>query len=109
MYMELNWTISNLESYINYQGHDDVVFQVFWVLIASEEANGKTYTVRTSDITKLTLGNLNPFTPFDQLTKEQVVGWVTNTINYPALTADLYQNLQQQINPTTIVQAPPWN
>ncbi len=36
-------------------------------------------------------------------------GWVTNTINYPALTADLYQNLQQQINPTTVVQAPPWN
>ena len=107
--MELNWNISNLQSYANYQGYDDVVFKVFWNLTATETANNKTYTVSNNDITVLTLGELQPFTPFDSLTKDQVVSWITGSINYPALTAAMYDNLQQQINAAVVDLPPPWN
>jgi hypothetical protein len=107
--MELNWNISNLQSYTDYQGYSDVVFKVFWNLTASETVNNKTYTVSNNDITVLTLGELQPFTPFNELTKDQVVNWITSSINYPALTAAMYENLQQQINPTVVDLPPPWN
>ena len=81
--MELKWNISNLQSYTNYQGYSDVVFKVYWNLTASETANGKVYTVGNNDTTTLTLGDVQPFTPFNELTKDQVVSWVTGSIDFP--------------------------
>ena len=107
--MELKWNISNLQSYTNYQGYSDVVFKVYWNLTASETANGKVYTVGNNDITALTLGDVQPFTPFNELTKDQVVSWVTGSIDFPALTATLNDKLQQAISSDVVDLPPPWN
>ncbi len=106
--MELNWTINNLQSYVNYQGYSDVVYKVYWKLTAVETINEKTYSASTVDITDLTLGDIQNFTPFEQLTKEQVVGWLVNSTNYSAITASLADNINQQANPTIVNLPPPW-
>lgn len=54
-----------------YDGKSNVVQRVHWAL--SFEKDG--ITVLSSFETFLTLGNLNPFTPIENLSKSQVLDW----------------------------------
>lgn len=107
--MNIDWDINTLQSYTNYQGRTDVVFKLFWRILASEEANNQVYTYNYNGITELNLGSLDPFTPFNDLTEPQVINWITSSMDYPALTAFLYEELQKQINPVVVDLRPPWN
>jgi hypothetical protein len=49
------------------------------------------------------------FTPFDQLTQEQVLGWVwTNGVDKTAAEAAVAQQIANQINPPIITPPLPW-
>jgi hypothetical protein len=49
------------------------------------------------------------FTPYDQLTEEQVVGWLEAELDVPAMTASLQENIDLQINPVVVTLPPAWN
>ena len=53
--------------------------------------------------------NPESFTPFSELTKEEVLNWVFATLGVDQVVAieeSLYQQIQQKVNPTTAIGTP---
>jgi hypothetical protein len=52
--------------------------------------------------------NSNEFIPFEQLTQEQVIGWVQNSIDKETIEEALAIQIEPKINPTQVF-GKPWN
>jgi hypothetical protein len=66
------WTIASMPAYPQYEGQTDVVFQVNWACVASDGTNNASLSGTTG--VAYTAGE--PYTPYNQLTQEQVLDWV---------------------------------
>jgi hypothetical protein len=99
------WTIVALDCKINEDNLQDVVYNVNWRYKAVNE----------NDITVETFGALlvpppsqEDFTPYEDLTKDQVIGWLDAGLNVPAITADLDNQINLIVNPVDITLPPPF-
>ena len=99
-----NWRITSMPSYAQIDGQSDVVFQVNWKCEGTEDKLGAV-TVGSVPVT-YTAGT--PFTPYDQLTQEQVWGWVNPSINRPEIEANLQSMIDEQKNPPVVTPFLPW-
>jgi hypothetical protein len=102
------WNINSLLCKKQEDGEDDVVYQVAYSCIATEEVSGTEYvaTVNSGIDIPFTSGT---FTPYDQLTKDQVLGWVwSNGVEKDKVEAALQVQLQSQINPPDVKPPIPW-
>ena len=105
-----NWNFNPLECYPTESGQTDVVFNVHWQLYAS------TGSYSASSIGVQSVGPLGSgsFTPYEDLTKEQVFGWVTSSMNayntgsVDNMYASLERQIENQINPPVINLPAPW-
>ena len=100
-----NWTISTLERELS----DGGVIVAHWRCTASEESDGKTFSASSYGTAGFTYDASSPdFVPYDQLTEEQVLGWVWNDgVDKDVTEAALQANIDAQINPTT-ADGVPW-
>ncbi len=102
-----NWAIVNLERHLP-DGDtcpDGAVYIAHWT--ASLEQDGQSASAYGS----VGLGEPNPnsFTPFSSLTEEQVLTWVFETLGVDQVVAieeSLYNQVQQEINPTSAAGVP---
>jgi hypothetical protein len=103
------WSFPTLTAYPTYESQTDVVYIVHWVLNGTD-GNGHNGSVYGA--VGLTYEAGSPFTPFAQLTESQVQGWVTSALGatqVSALEANIDQQIQQQITPTSVNLTPPWS
>lgn len=102
------WTIEQMDCYPEVQGETDVVFKVHWTLT---DTDGQ-YSGRIYNMTALQLDSSQPFTPYNQLTEEQVVGWVKATLGPDEVfrcEAAVQQQIENQKNPPVVTPALPWS
>lgn len=99
-----NWQITSMPAYAQIDGQSDVVFQVNWVCNATED-----------QLSASSMGSVavqyeagTPFTPYDQLTQEQVWGWINPSIDRPEIEANLQAMIDEQKNPTVVTPPLPW-
>lgn len=105
------WTINPLECYPTASGETDVVFTAHWQFHATETVDNVTYNATSIGTQGLTYQSGSPFTPFEDLTLEQVSGWVEESMGVErvdAMKASLAQNIQNQIVPPTVTLQSPW-
>ena len=103
------WTIANMQVVPQLGGQTDVVVQATWVCTGVEDANGKTYTNSTEGGGAFAAPQQGqPFTPYGQLTQEQVLGWVWQTISQKKIESSVQGQLNNQINPPTETLLLPW-
>jgi hypothetical protein len=105
------WTINPLEAYPTASGESDVVFTAHWQLHATEEVDGTTYTAQSIGTQGLTYTSGSSFTPFEELTLEQVQGWVENAMGTGSvdnMKAGLATQIANQINPPVVTLQSPW-
>lgn len=112
------WSINNLTAFPQLSGHDDVIFKVSWALKGTEicevsnyltnDLTLKTYTAISNGEISLFPLDLEDFTPYTDLTEEQVLGWIMPQLDVPALTANLQQLIDAQKDPAEINLQPPW-
>jgi len=105
------WTINPLEAYPTASGEIDVVFTAHWQLHATEEVDGTTYTAQSIGTQGLTYTSGSAFTPFEELTLEQVQGWVENAMGTGSvdnLKAGLATQIANQITPPVVTLQSPW-
>lgn len=101
------WVIEKLDCYPEQEGQSDVVFNIYWRLNASDGQYAA--SVYGSTLTTYTQGE--PFTPYQYLTQEQVVGWLVEGLGPDQVAqyeAVLAQDIAAQINPPTISPPLPW-
>ena len=89
------WTIASMPAYPQAEGQTDVVFQVNWLCTATDD-QGNTAGLPGTTSVAYTAGD--PYTPYADLTQEQVLGWVW------AVTpeADTQAYLDNQLNAETL-------
>jgi hypothetical protein len=108
MDINYNWNFNPLESYPTASGETDVVFLVHWQLYASTGSYGAS-SIGVQPIAAFESGST--FTPFNELTKDIVYGWVTSSMGSESidrLYAGLEASINNQINPPVLVQQAPW-
>ena len=96
--MEYKFTINALDVLKEKDGLQDVVYTIHWVLTAENE-NGTT----ASAIGTKTISDPNPenFIPYNELTEEIVVGWLTSEeVDSPILKENLDKQIYEKENPT---------
>lgn len=107
----MEWNIVQLDCYPEKDGETDVVFTAHWNLTATEVVGEETYTGYAYGSVGVTLDADAPFTPYAQLTKEQVVGWVKSSLGEEAVAAHeaaVLQQIEDQKNPKVVSPALPW-
>jgi hypothetical protein len=95
--MEITYSIDNLDR----QASDDLVTTAHWRVSAvdGEHSAGAYGSVG------FTRGD--SFTPFDELTQEQVIAWVKEQLDVEQIEAALAQSIAEQKQPTK-VSGTPW-
>ena len=99
------WDVVQMDCYPEVDGEQDVVFTVHWRLngVDGEYAGSVYGTVG------VTLDAEAPFTPYNELTEEQVLGWVwANGVDKDASEANVAQQIENQKNPPVVSPPLPW-
>lgn len=111
--MTYEWNFNPLTVYSSLSGYDNVVYKVYWRIDAQEPANNpvdpsKIYYATKTGLVDLPISNLGTFTPYEELTKDQVLGWITPYIDIPAILSELQNSINAQKAPATQDLPPPW-
>lgn len=102
---EFTWQIVSMPSYAQIDGQSDVVFEVNWQCLAKDE----NYSAVSAGTVPLTYTAGSPFTPYADLTQEQVWGWINPSIDRPEIEANLQAMIDEQKNPPVVTPPLPWS
>lgn len=101
------WAVVQMNAKPELDGKTDVVFTVHWVLTATDGA----YTGSVYGSQGVTLDPDAPFTPYADLTQDQVIGWVKAALgdeHVAAYEANVAKQVADQINPPVVTPPLPW-
>jgi hypothetical protein len=100
------WTVTQMDCYPEVDGETDVVFNVFWSCLGVQDTyNGYVYGSQT-----VTVSSEEPFTPYADLTQDQVLGWVWAAgVDKTATEAAVQQQIDNLINPPVVTPPLPWS
>lgn len=105
----ITWVIEWMQAYPQFEGQTDVVISAGWRCIGSQENNNNTYTAFAYGSSSFTLDPEQTFTPYADLTQEQVLGWVwADGVDKDAIEASIQQQINEQINPPVVTPPLPW-
>ena len=102
-----NWTIQAMDCVPQEDGHTDVVVVAHW----NVQGTDGTYTSSVYGTQSFTYNPETSFTPYADLTQEQVVGWVQDGMGaegVASLEANLDTQIENQINPPIVTPPLPW-
>jgi hypothetical protein len=99
------WSITKLWIKPQEDGYTDVVVTAIWECNGSEGQ----YTGYAHGDCSFVLQSGEGFTPFDQLTEQQVLSWCwSNGIDKSAVELSVNDQIQNKINPPVVAPKLPW-
>jgi hypothetical protein len=105
-----NWVVTSMEAYPKTSDNlTDVVFKIHWRRQATETLDDKTYFADIYDVLSVAAPSPENFIPYEDLTFEQVCGWLEAGLDFEKIDQSLVLQLEKDINPTTIELPLPWN
>jgi len=100
----ITWSITNMTCLPEVDGYTDVVVQVTWKCIGTDG----TYTAEQYDINVFSFDPVN-FTPYAELTQDQVLGWVWTTVDRTQIELVVVAQLNNLANPPVVELPLPWS
>ena len=100
----ITWTINALDTYPTAQGNADVVYRIHWGCSASH-ADQSASVINVADLEYAG----GKFTPFESLTKEQVLEWLWTTVDKATVEAAVNVMLMEKVDPTSVTKPVPWS
>ena len=99
------WTVTAMDCYPQAKGQTDVVFTVHWTALATDG----THNACVYNTQAVTYVAGAPYTPFAQLTQDQVLGWIWSSgVDKEATQSALDTMIANQINPSVVSPKLPW-
>jgi hypothetical protein len=97
-----------MNAYPTVGSETDVVFNVHWTCYGTQTTDGKDYAASVYSTCSVPAPTEN-FTPYEDLTQEQVLGWIwSNGVDKDATEAAVQSQIDGQINPTVVTPPLPW-
>jgi len=101
----ITWTVTAMDCYPQAEGETDVVFTVHWTCFGVQD----TYSASVYSTCAVTYVAGTPYTPYNQLTQNQVLGWIwASGVDQTATEAAVQQQINNQIDPPVISPPLPW-
>ena len=99
------WNFPAFDCRVDEDGMQDVVTTVHWIYIGTTE-DGITSSVYGAQA----VGTPTPdaFTPYPDLSEEQVIGWMEETMDVPAMQENIAVQIEMILNPITVTLPPPF-
>jgi hypothetical protein len=109
--METNykWIINLMQCKEQDGDLQNVVIKVNWIREASATKNDIEYKITMPGTQEFTQVDSSNFTPYDQLTYEQVCGWLDGSIDVTMIDNSLNNQLDLIVNPPLISLPVPWD
>ena len=101
MAITYTWEFSQLDCYLSKDAKTDVVYSVHWRLHGVEGA----YSEEIYGSASIDTSDLSNFIEFDNLTKSDVEGWISDVTS---LKNNIANSIEEQKNPTIVDKSPPW-
>lgn len=101
------WSVVQMDCYPQDGSETDVVFNVHWTLSGTDG----TYIGSSYGTQAVPAPSGSNFTPYDQLTEAQVVGWVVAAMGpeqVAALETNIATQIANQANPPVVTPPLPW-
>lgn len=122
MSAEFVWKVGAMESYPSHEGEENVVFNVHWTCNGTQwvtssisgSVTSQSYSDSSIGVQSIPYVSGSAYTPYEELTEEQVLGWVFNQMVSGSRTskADIEANVQSRINdkitPKVVINPLPW-
>ena len=103
----IKWEVSHLVYYPTKDGKSKVVYEVSWRCNGTEEKDDETYSSSAAGNNRITYDADASFTAFDDLTEDQVLGWIWETDVVKAdIEATVQASVDEHITPTSVVGVP---
>jgi len=105
MTTQITWSVTAMDCYPQAEGQTDVVFTVHWTCSGVDG----TYTGSVYSTCGVTYAAGTPYTPYAQLTQDQVLGWIWGSgVDKASAEAAVQTQIDNQINPPVVSPALPW-
>lgn len=105
------WGIVQMDAYPEHEGQPNVVFTVHWNLTGTETISNTTYNGYVYGSVGVALNEGDDFTPYDELTEAQVIGWVKDALGADQVAsyeANVAQQIANLVNPPVVTPQLPW-
>lgn len=103
--MAFNWKISQLDSKPSFDGMEKVINVIHY----RAEKQNEDYIASTYGALMVDAPHEASFTPYDEVTKEMVEGWLESGLDTEAIEANLDSQIENFFNPPIVVYPLPWD
>lgn len=107
--IKYEWVISQMDCSPSKENLTDVVVTIHWRRNATVTVDGKEYFSDSFGAYYCPLPSGDGFTPYNELTKEQVEGWLNYGLDVSDIDGCLHRQLENKINPPVISLPLPWS
>ncbi len=100
--MTYTWNNKTVDTYPSLDGNSDVIFNVHWRLTGTDDSDniGSVYGTQS-----LETSDLSDFTAFEDITEEDINGWVEEALGeekVDELKANIDAQIEEKVNPTVV-------
>lgn len=107
MPINFEWKIEQMEVYPEKNGYSNVVFNIHWRCNASDE----NYFATSYGTVAVIFDEKSEFVPYDDLSKNQVINWVKNSLGndqVKKIEDGLLEKIDKMKKPTVAIKLLPW-
>lgn len=103
-----SWEITQLDAKIQQGDNQNVVYMIHFIYRGEDQENPDFHAsyIGTAGVN---YDPENPFIQYDDLTKNEVISWITQTVEIDFLKEYVDDKIELQKNPVDETLTPPWN
>jgi hypothetical protein len=103
MALTYKWTINQMDTHIQAEGQNNVIFTVHWSYSGSEEISEQTYQASMIGAQSFSYSEGDSFTPYadTEVFQNIVIGWLEDVLDLDSMKANIAAQIQTQATPVT--------
>lgn len=102
------WLINQLDAKIKEDDLDNVIYNIHWSFIGEDNSDPK-IVKSTIGVTSVEYNKESTFIPYEDLTKDIVVSWLSEKLDIDSMKQGLDKQIELEKNPVDEYLKPDWN